>query len=297
MALLNKLRSNSLVRIVSDDKTVKGKFLNLCGVQLIRAVAARAIYNLRTVTIPYTVVKMVNELKREGIVVLPDFLPQDHFELVQQEALALMEQNREKAELHKRGPNTVYHLSLPIQCERHKTQVIQQFLDDVRIRAILEAAEKRSLGHLLGKIEHLHQGIRAGHDPETELHSDIFFHTHKAWLYLSDVEDDCGPLVYVKRSHHLRPAQLLHAYKESCSRNGGSRRISLEEFERLGLEETVVSCRKNTLVVANTCGYHRRLKGEPGRDRYAVHVILRFNPFTLWLYSRPTAIYSLRASN
>ena len=188
MVLLSKLQSNPLLRIVSDDKTVKGKFLNLCGVQVARAVAARAIYNLRPVTIPDTVGQKVDELKREGIVVCSNFLPRNHFELVQQEALALMEQNRENAELHKRGSNTVHHLSVPIQSEMDKTQAIHEFLDDIRFRAILEVAEKRSLDQLLGKIEHLHQGIGPEHDAETDLHSDIFFHTHKAWLYLSDVE-------------------------------------------------------------------------------------------------------------
>jgi len=281
------LKSNPLVRIITDDKTVTGKLLNICGAQIMRTTAARAIYNLRPVAIPKTIVEMVDELRREGVVVLPDFLPRHHLELIRQEALDLLEQNREKANVYKHGPNTVHHLSVPTHFEKTKAPAIFQFLDDSRIRGILQVAEKRSLGRLDGKIEHVHQGIGAEQDPETELHSDIFFHTHKAWLYLNDVEEEHGPLVYVKRSHHLRPSQLYYAYKESCTRNGRSRRISRAELKRLGLEETIMSCPANTLVVANVCGYHRRLRGKPGRNRYALQVSLRFNPFTLWLSKPP----------
>jgi len=34
---------------------------------------------------------------------------------------------------------------------------------------------------------------RSEADPQTELHSDIFFNTHKAWLYLDDVRREHGP--------------------------------------------------------------------------------------------------------
>jgi hypothetical protein len=232
---------------------------------------------------------MVDDLRRDGVLVLPDFLPWDRFEVIQKEALALMEQNREKANVYRHGPNTVHHLSVLPNFEKNKAPAVYQFLEDARIHAILQAAEKLSLGRLDGTIEHVHQGIGTELDPESELHSDIFFHTHKAWFYLNDVEEENGALVYVKRSHHLRPTQLFYAYTESCTRNKGSRRITREEVERLGLQETIMSCPKNTLVVANTCGYHTRLRGKPGGNRYAVHVSLRFNPFALWLYLRPNS--------
>jgi hypothetical protein len=282
-----KLKSIPLFRIVSDDKTVQGKFLNLCGAQMARTTAARAIYNLRFVRVPESVAEIVADLRREGVVVLRDFLPRDHFELIRKEALALMEQKREMANIYRHGPNTVYHLSVPTHVENKRASAILAFLAEPRIRGILQVAEKRSLGRVDGRIEHVHQGIGSEPDPESELHSDIFFHTHKAWLYLNDVKEEHGPLVYVKRSHHLTPFQLYYAYKESCTRNALSRRIARAEVDQLGLEESIMTCSENTLVVANVCGYHRRLKGEPGQNRYAVQISLRFNPFSLWLSPRP----------
>ena len=44
-------------------------------------------------------------------------------------------------------------------------------------------------------LEHLIQGpAHESVDPESELHSDIFFTTHKVWFYLSDVRLESGPL-------------------------------------------------------------------------------------------------------
>jgi hypothetical protein len=36
-----------------------------------------------------------------------------------------------------------------------------------------------------------------GQDPQTELHSDIYFTSHKAWFYLTDVTLASGPLLGV----------------------------------------------------------------------------------------------------
>jgi len=63
----------------------------------------------------------------------------------------------------------------------------------------------------------------------------------------------------VRRSRmelHSEPQCLYYIYKESCTRALGantSRRISLHEKRKIG-DETVVTCPRNTLVVANTCG-------------------------------------------
>jgi hypothetical protein len=91
----------------------------------------------------------------------------------------------------------------------------------------------------------------------------------------------------VKRSHRVSLTQLYYIYQESCTRNAGSRRIACEELERLGLQETIVTCPKNTLVIANVSGFHRRVRGRPGCRRYAVHVSLRVNPFMWWRYRSP----------
>jgi hypothetical protein len=52
------------------------------------------------------------------------------------------------------------------------------------------------------------------------------------------------------------------------------------------LEPLVFACRRNTLVLANTCGYHARSVGEPGASRRSLHKEYRYNPFKLEMRSR-----------
>ena len=278
-----------LRQIVSSDKVVDSKLLNLLGVQVQRTLAARLRYNLRRWPVDKTVKDKVDELSREGIVVLPTFLPPDHFEGIRREYLPLLDENADKLTVYRHGPNT-YELAIIRNFDESALPYTYKFLAEPRLHAILEAAEKRPLHYLSGHraLERLIQGpVGEQEDPETELHSDTFFTNHKAWLYLSDVEMENGPFVYVKRSHRLTLTKLYYLYKESCTRNHNSRRIVRDELERLGLQETSVTCPKNTLVIANVHGFHRRLRGQPGCRRYAVHVSLRVNPFTWWRYRSP----------
>jgi hypothetical protein len=184
----------------------------------------------------------------------------------------------------KDGPTTLEELMIGGFPENALPSIYGFYLDP-RLGAIITAAEKRLVPPLAeaGEREYLTQGEPNGErDPQTELHSDIFFNTHKAWFYLDDVRREDGPLVYVKGSHRATTERLSFIYRHSWQRDPASdpsRRISPEEQAALQAEETIVTCPANTLVVINACGYHRRLQGRSGRTRRALHLSVRANPF------------------
>jgi phytanoyl-CoA dioxygenase PhyH len=270
-------------RLLSQDKVVDSKVLNIMGAQVFRTLLARALYTIRRVAVTAAVAHQVADLKREGIVILRHFLPADHFERVRAEC-EWLDRQRQHVATRKDGSTTLDEIALG-KFSESVLPSIYQFYDDPRLRGIMAAAEQRPLGPLAryGEREYLTQGASGDDaDPQTELHSDIFFNTHKAWFYLEDVRIEDGPLVYVKGSHRLTRARLSFVYRDSWKRGPASdqsRRISAEEQRRLEVQETVVTCPGNTLVVVNTCGYHRRLQGQPGRTRCALHLSLRANPF------------------
>lgn len=268
-----------LTRVFSGDKALDSPVLNRLGVQVMRAVLARAVYNARRAAVDDSIREQVDTLYRDGMVKIPDFLPPEQFENIQRECFALLEE-KDKIKLLQHGPNRLELVSVS-QADPATYPSIHEFYADPRLVGIMSAAEKRQLQSTTGNraLEHLIQGEEEDHDPETDLHSDIFFNTHKAWFYLKDVDVDVGPLVFVKGSHRITMGQLGYLYQESVSVAKGSRRITPEELERLGLQETVLTVKANTLVVANTCGYHRRLRGLPGRERFALHWSVRMNPF------------------
>lgn len=274
----------TLKNVFSGNKVIENKPLNLFGVQVARTLATRLIYNLRATHEDEYVKDKINELRHEGVLVLHNFLPGDHFERAQQECRRLLDEKPDKLPNKGFGLNELERSKITSVSESEVPNVYQ-FLANRELHGILEAVEKRSFDSYFAsgrpEVNRLIQGpLSEQDDPETELHSDVFFNTHKVWLYLTDVEIRDGPFVYVKRSHRLRLSQLRYIYDESREQNRGSRRISPDELKRVGLQETIVTCPKNTLVIANTHGYHRRLRGRPGGKREAIHIHLRANPFT-----------------
>lgn len=128
-------------------------------------------------------------------------------------------------------------------------------------------------------------------DPQTELHSDSFHPSAKAWLFLTDVAPDGRPLTYVRGSHRLTGQRLEWERARSLTvvdggdplSQRGSLRFGTDDLRQLGLDEPVaLAVPANTLVVADTFGVHARARS----DRPTLRV-------ELWAFSRPSPFLSL----
>jgi Phytanoyl-CoA dioxygenase (PhyH) len=180
------------------------------------------------------------------------------------------------------------------------------------LRKLLGSKHLRSLLAYVGstRAEPLYyvQTIVMGHasggpDPQLELHADTFHPSLKAWLFLTDVTDDQGPLTYVAGSHRLTPKRLAWEQARSVSirdsdplSKRGSLRISADELAALGLPPpTRFAVRANTLVVIDTSGFHARGNSDRPAVRVEIWAYSRRTPFAPWagldlLSWRPLAI-------
>jgi hypothetical protein len=132
---------------------------------------------------------------------------------------------------------------------------------------------------------------QSGVDPQADLHADTFHPTAKLWLFLDDVGDDDGPFVYVPGSHRLTPGRLRWEYAQSLSARDdprthhalGSFRIDPAELPALGYgPPRRLTVAANTLVVADTFGFHQRAPSRRPTTRVAIYGYLRRNPFVPW---------------
>ncbi len=276
--MLSLLRSAA--RVPTAAKLVESPLLNRLGVQPARSLMARAVRRARPWRVPSPYATQARQVEEDGITLIADFLPAEAFAALRDECLALWEAPPASVRCHQHGPNRVEMARLDTAM-RASMPAADSLLRHPALLALLSAGERRAVetrrAHCAAERVTYGEGDDA--DPETFLHVDTFFDTHKAWLYLSDVTEETGPLAYVPRSHRLSAYRLYREYDNSVSERLRSRRISREEVEARGLAERVVTCPANTLVVANTNGYHRRLPGRPGQRRFAVHVSCRQNPF------------------
>lgn len=261
-------------------KVVDDPLLNRLGLQVIRTAVAHGAARLRrwpTDPDP-TIASWTRELRRSGCLEVPDFLAPDAFEAVRRAALACVEGDVARDRRHE-GANlleVIWRSEVPAD----RRADLDRFFGDPRLLKLASAAERLVVEPGGGRcfIHHLvqHEGEP---DLQASLHTDIFFPTHKIWLYLDDVREQDGPLIYYPGSNRQSVTSLRGVYRSSVGGDDGSRRVPPDEPARRNLEPKVFTCRANTMVIADTSGYHGRVQGRAGGTRTVLEVELRPDPF------------------
>jgi len=127
-------------------------------------------------------------------------------------------------------------------------------------------------------------------DPDVQktLHKDTFHSVVKVWFFLHQVSASGGPLEYVHGSHRMsrRRYQWEHARAIAASKPGanatGSFRVTDDQLKKMGFgAPTPCVVEENTLVIADTRGFHRTGHDKPGTERLAIYGSLRPDPFDL----------------
>jgi Phytanoyl-CoA dioxygenase (PhyH) len=223
---------------------------------------------------------------RDGFVIQPGFLPEPEFAELQAQVRAYRGGLREIGE----GDTILRKIALD-----PKTLVALPAL-----RQLLAHPEWRGLIRYIGSrdaepvvwiqsiLRHAHDGPP---DPQTALHADTFHPTVKAWLFLTDVAADAGPFTYVPGSHRLTSERLAWERRMSLAApraadadtRQGSFRIEPAELAALGLPEPrVFAVPANTLIVADTFGFHARGPSSGRSVRVEIWAYGRRSPFVPW---------------
>ena len=168
------------------------------------------------------------------------------------------------------------------------------------IRLVLDNPDWRGLNRYVGSfdqepltyVQTILSHIRdARPDPQTDLHIDTFHPTVKAFYFLTDVAEDEGPFVYVPGSHRLTPGRLAWEREQSISAaasadrlsSRGSLRATPAEIEAMGFRSPrAFAVPANTLVVADTVGFHARGFSARPSVRVEIWTYGRRNPFLPW---------------
>ena len=127
-------------------------------------------------------------------------------------------------------------------------------------------------------------------DPQTAMHIDTFHPTMKAWLFLEDVAEDDGPFTYVPGSHRRTPRRevwerrlSIRASDPKTRKTGGAFRIAKPEMAAMrSAKPRRFAVAANTLVVADTYGFHARRRSTRPSMRLEIWAYSRGNPFTPW---------------
>jgi Phytanoyl-CoA dioxygenase (PhyH) len=225
--------------------------------------------------------------RRDGFILKRDFLPDFAYQELKHQVLSYVAPAREQLQ----GDAITRRIAMD---EAALAQL-------PAVRAMIESPQWRGLVCYVGsfRLEPLvyiqsifSQACEAPPDPQTRLHADAFHPSVKAWLFLTDVDADAGPFIYVPGSHRPtrrrlaweRRASMAAARSPDFQSSRGSLRITSEALRRLGFAEPkVFAVPQNTLIVADTVGFHARGLSARPSVRTEIWAYGRRSPFLPWL--------------
>jgi hypothetical protein len=269
-----------------DNPIIGSERLNRRGLHVARLKLAHRLAWLRRRRLASAVhAEWRERFDRDGYVEVRDFLPAETFERLREKLLTSAFESREQQQ----GDTVTRRVPIGPELLRQVPE-LQSLLDSDRWRSLLAY-----IGSTRSEPLYYIQTIVIGHadgapDPQLQLHSDTFHPSLKAWLFLTDVTDDQGPLTYVAGSHRLTPERLAWEQERSLSikqsdrlSQRGSLRIESAELPALGLPApTRFAVPANTLVAIDTCGFHARGSAERPSVRVEIWAYSRRTPFVPW---------------
>lgn len=250
----------------------------------------------------------LQNLRRDGYIVIEDFLPQIAFTALRDESEKRLETSLQRNPITNQQGQPGFGPKQPIEngFDRYDGDTLNRFLEikashspeatrfveDERLLALCDAAVTRPVTPNQFSLYHTRNGQNHYPDIQKALHRDTFHHAIKCWFFLRDVDEKQGPFVYVPGSHKLTPARLtwerarsLSATKPGAQCHSSSFRIHNDELTSMGYgQPRSFPAKANTLIMADTLGFHRRGNAEAGSERLAIYGAFRPWPFHPFAY-------------
>lgn len=236
--------------------------------------------------------KMPRDLRaryhRDGYVVIENFLPDADFSVLRRECNRVTGDARELSQ----GDTRTQRILLD-QHSLDGNPALTAFKAGPRFQNLLDYAGgcvHPALLYLQRIRNGLSERVMTQKDPQKNIHSDTFHPTMKSWYFLDDVKPEDGPFTYVPGSQRFSWKRLKWEYKKSITvlkrpdgySEKGSMRAEPADLAAMDLGKPVsLPLPANSLVIANTHGFHCRGQAEGQRGRFELWAMTRLPPF--WL--------------
>jgi len=283
------------------DPWVGSKNLNKLGLHIHRIRLANHASNLRRKLSGSNNDKWTKQFNEQGFVVVPNFLEQTKFDNLYKQVKeltldSLLENPIEPTKTKGFGQKLPFKGGF----DRYDGSTLNRFLeiknpDHEPMKSFTHSSLLNSLCKAVSGFKFNNNRLQIyltingeeieNPDIQKVLHKDTFHSSLKFWYFLEDVNQEDGPFVYVPRSHKMNKKRLEwehHQALVSCGEQedslslncdgGGSFRVHENELQNMDLPMPVsIPGQKNTLVMADTVGFHRRGDAILGSQRLALY--------------------------
>lgn len=258
--------------------------LNRCGLHVARIILAQGIMRLRFEMLGTGIDKSLKQsFYRDGYMVINNALLGEQFNLIKNEVSAIDAEVRECQQ----GDTLTHRILIDEQSKTNLPACSEMLASQhyLSLHKFASGKNNRPVSYIQTIKNHFVEGPS---DPQKNLHSDTFHPTMKSWYFLDDCNADNGPFTYLPGSQRLTMARLKWEYRKSISiashgdkySSNGSFRATPEDLLSMGLGQPIgLSVPANTLVIANTHGFHRRGDAAKRSMRTEIWSISRSNPF------------------
>jgi hypothetical protein len=278
-----------------DNPVIGSRWLNGRGLHVARVRLADAMCRWRRGRLARHVRPEWREaFDRDGFVAIPDIIPPDEFAALREAVLTYRGPAREirqgDAITRRLAVDPDMLAAIPALCrllQRKDIAALFHYVAGYRIEPL----------HYIQTIVSKVGGDEP--DPQETLHADSFHSSMKAWLFFNAVDVESGPFTYVPSSHRFTPERL--AWERARSLNDpraidrmsarGSPRVEPQDLAAMKLPEPrALAVPANTLVVADTVGFHARGPASEAGERVELWSYARRNPFLPWLGGDPLSL-------
>lgn len=269
--------------------------LNGLGYQAMRMIAKSAVYGLKPCADRSSNQEYKRTLDSDGIVVIKDFLPQAVFDGLAAEFEAARQAGDGKG-VRASSDGGSDNWAIVFSGDDPRFPVSNAAMRNSPLIADLVGyITKSSVDYFPDSIAFLEQKLSDGAketiDGTSFLHADVHYPTSKVVLYVTDVNEGDAPFVFCNGSHRISRGRLaveneltmrLAKLGPGETSNPALRifsstpEITADQMARMGLVPTPVYAPRNTLIVANHCGFHSRGQFAEGRKRVTLRMSFRY---------------------
>lgn len=268
------------------DLILSSKFLNRLGVPVLRNILTNFIINLKR----YKNCKPKNNLELEliknGVLVIPNFLPKEEFSQLKEEFNNLISKKNDM------DRNLIGTKFVKIKDDDfNKLSGMRTLRDNKRLNRLVclaEGLKKIKINNFLLENTKFHSLEKQRENPNNFYHDDIHFHSHKFFFYINDVSNDDGPFTYLKKTHLNNFDRLYFDFKRAQLPNAEDLLWRIEKnlenefikdyFEKIIKHEFKAIGSENTLVIGNVHGFHKLGDAIQGRERQLIRMTFRHSP-------------------
>ena len=278
--------------IVSKGHILPSPLANKLGIPVLRTIIANLIIRIRRFKNCRPKNDYEKTLIKDGIVVIPDFLPEEEFRQLKKEINDGISDTKEPVVTGVSKSGSTQSTYYSFINEKYKNfPAIQNFLKNKQLIRLIAFAEGSKVFNEIGSFRFektIFGNPKGDTDNNVPFHADVHFHSHKVLFYTSNVTEDEGPFAYCLKSHKNDFDRLWFEFKRGQLKDSHKNSWRIEEhldnkffknyFQKLMKNKYKVVGKPNTLIIANVHGFHQRGEALEGTSRSLIRIPYRYNP-------------------